>query len=294
MKSAFLGFFPIKELSDIEEKKSILLFGLPYEKIKTTPGGSKKAPDALRKQSKEFSGISSHFNIVEGKTNYFDYGNIHPIEVKNEIKKIWEKANELNLRLLVLGGDHSITYDTLSQAPWNEKTAVIWLDAHADLADEYPPGTSYSHGTVFTNLKKDNNLSGNQMLLIGGHAYTQTKEEFYKLKKKEVTFIPMYQFFENKEKCMKTIREFLKDKDKVFLSLDMDSMDQVYVPTLGTAEPFGLTPYLLVEILKLILPKTSYVDIVETQFKITNRIVLNFVVGLIFKILEIWEHNDIG
>ncbi len=289
MKSTFLGFFPINKLSDIEERKSVLLFGLPFERIKATPGGSKKAPDALRKQSMEFSGISSHFNMIESKSSYFDFGNINPIKEKEKIKKIWKKTGELNLRLLVLGGDHSITYDTLSQASWNEETAVIWIDAHADLADEYPPGIFYSHGTVFTNLKKDNSLSKNQMLLIGGHAYTQTIEEFHKLKNKEVSFIPMHQFFENKEKCMQSIRDFLKNKDRIFLSLDVDSLDQAYVPTLGTAESFGLTPYLLVEILKLILPKASYVDIVETQYEKTNKIALNFVVCLIFKILEIWE-----
>ena len=289
MKSTFLGFFPINKLSEIEKENSVLLFGLPFERIKATPGGSKKAPDAIRKQSLEFSGISSNFNIIESKLDYFDLGNIDPINEKEKIKKIWKKTDELDLKLIVLGGDHSITYDTLSQAPWNEKTAVIWLDAHADLADEYPPDVFYSHGTVFTNLKNDNNLAGNQMLLIGGHAYTQTKEEFHKLKSKEVSFIPMHQLFDNKEECMKTIREFLRDKERVFLSLDMDSIDQAYVPTLGTAEPFGLTPYLLIEIINLILPKTSYVDIVETQFEKTNRIVLNFVVGLIFKILEIWE-----
>lgn len=289
MKSTFLGFFPISKLSDIEEKKSILLFGLPFEKTKATPGGARKAPDALRKQSMEFSGISSHFNMIECKTNYFDLGNIKPINVKEEIQKIWKKAEELDLRLLVLGGDHSITYDTLSQATWNEKTAVIWIDAHADLADEYPPGITYSHGTVFTNLKKDNNLSENQMLLIGAHAYTQTVEEYHKLRNKEVAFIPMHQIFENKEKCLQTIKDFLENKDRVFLSFDVDSVDQAYVPTLGTAEPFGLSPYLIVEILKLILPKATYVDIVETQYKRKSKIVLNFVVGLIFKILEIWD-----
>ena len=294
MNSTFLGFFPIKKLENVKERKSVLLFGLPIERIKDTPGGSRKAPDALREQSLEFSGISSNFNISENKFNYFDIGNINPLKEKERIRQIWQKKKELDIRLLVLGGDHSITYDTLSQAPWNEKTAVIWIDAHADLADEYPPNIFYSHGTVFTNLKNDNNLVGNQMLLIGGHAYTQTKEEFYKLRNKEVSFIPTHQFFENKEESMKTIQEFVKDKKRVFLSLDVDSMDQTYVPTLGTAEPFGLTPYLLVDILKLILPKTSYVDIVETQFEKTNKIALNFVVGLIFKILEIWEINDIG
>jgi arginase family enzyme len=58
------------------------------------------------------------------------------------------------------------------------------------------------------------------------------------------------------------------------------------VPTLATAEPFGLTPQLLMEVIKIILPKTIYVDIVETKYSRKDRIVLNFAVGLIYFILQ--------
>ena len=69
----------------------------------------------------------------------------------------------------------------------------------------------------------------------------------------------------------------------------MDVLDQAYVPTLATSEPFGLTPQLVLEILSLILPKAKYVDIVEARFTRSNKIVLDLAVGFVYYILERWE-----
>lgn len=290
MTNTFLGFFDLKSLDNLEEKNNLLLYGIPFERIKANKRGSRKAPNALRKKSLEFSAVSTTFNIYQSKINYFDFGNIHPIREKKKIEKVWTKANELDSRILVLGGDHSITYDTLSLAPWDEKTALIWFDAHSDLSDEYPPGIFQSHGTVFANLKADLKLTKEQMLFIGGHGYTQTVAEFDKIQNEtEVIHIPTQNVFSNKSDSLKIISDFVSNYDRIYVSIDADTFDQAFVPTLATMEPFGLTPQLVVEMLEIILPKTKYVDLVEFRHTLFNRSALNFGVGLIFKILELWN-----
>ncbi|MHA1221836.1 MAG: arginase family protein [Candidatus Heimdallarchaeaceae archaeon] len=292
MNSSFLGFFSISDIESIQEKNSIILLGLPFEREKATLGSSLNAPEEIRKQSYEFSGISTTFNINASKRLYYDLGDINPIDEKDKIKKLWKTIQPFNSKLICLGGDHSITFDMLSKAPWDEKTAIVWIDAHADLANEYPPGVFCSHGTVFTNLKITNNLTSEQMFLIGGHAYTQTPEEFNKIQGKEITFLPTQQFFDNLENSLKKIEEFAQKFDTIYVSFDLDSLDQSFVPTLGTSEPFGLSPYILLKILHILLPKAQYIDIVETQFLKENRIVLDLVCGFIFYILEEWEKAD--
>ena len=180
MTETFIGFFKIEEIEDMEEKQNIILFGIPYEREKDTPGSSLDAPKEIRNQSQEFSGVSANFNINQVKKLFYDIGDINPVEEQEKIKKLWKFVQASDSQLICLGGDHSITYDTLALAPFDEETAIIWIDAHADLADEYPPGVFRSHGTVFTNLKLKQMLEPSQMLLIGGHAYTQTKEEYEK------------------------------------------------------------------------------------------------------------------
>ena len=284
--NTFVGFYRTKDINDIKENNAILLYGLPFERAKATPGSSKNAPKAIRIHSYEFSGVSMEFDITKSRKIHHDLGDFW---ASNKISEIWNKAYELDSKILVLGGDHSITFDTLSQAKFDDRTAVIWLDSHADLCNEYPRGIFQSHGTVFTNLKEFKKLNSEQMLLIGGHAFTQTSVEYNKILNKEVTFLPTQQIMRNKIESFNIIKEFIEKFDRIYLSIDIDVLDQFFVPTLGTSEPFGLTPQLLLEILEIILPKAIYADIVETQFKRSNKIVLNFVVGLIYQILQIWE-----
>ncbi len=286
MTKTFVGFYPVKDFSNFNEKDSVILVGVPIEKAKTTPRGSKKAPKEIRKQSLEFSGISSEFDISKCKTSFYDIGDIDSIKEADKLNQLWKKVSSNNNKLIAIGGDHSITYDLLTAAPWDEKTAVIWLDAHADLNDEYPPNVFYSHGTVFANLKKDMNLAGHQMLLIGGHAYTQTSIEYERLKNNDVEFIPTNKLFSEKDKSLEAVHDFVKKFNRIYLSIDLDSLDQAFVPTIATAEPFGLTPQLLMDIIRIILPKTTYVDIVEAKYSRKDRIVLNFAVGLIYFIIQ--------
>jgi len=290
MNKTFIGFFEVDNIEDIKDKNAIFLFGIPFERTKATKGGSKRGPIALRKQSNEFSGISTDFDINDQKSNFYDLGDFHPLKDKEEIHKIWELAVKTNSRLLVLGGDHSITYDTLINAPWNDDTALIWIDAHADLANEYPSGIYKSHGTVFSNLKSELGLTKNQMLFIGGHAYTLTTTENQKIKNNKTTnYISTQEFLSNREEGLREVEKFVSNFKTIYLSIDADAMDQAYVPTVSTMEPFGFTPTILIDILNIILPKAIYTDFVEINFTRKSKLALNFGVGLIYRILEIWS-----
>ena len=292
MKKTFTGFFEVNNFDTLEDENSVFLLGIPFERTKATKGGSKRGPIALRKQSKEFSGVSTDFDINESTMNFYDLGDFHPLKDKEDINRIWQKALATNSKLLVLGGDHSITYDTLINAPWNDETALIWIDAHADLADEYPPGVFKSHGTVFSNLKSELSLTKNQMLFIGGHAYTLTSTEYRKIKNNETTnYISTQEFLSNKEDSLKKLGEFVSKFKTIYLSIDSDAIDQAYVPTIATMEPFGFSTPILADILNIILPKTIYTDFVEIKYTRKNKIALNFGVGLIYRILEIWSRH---
>ena len=293
MVRTFIGFFEAKDIESIDDNNSVFLLGIPFERKKATKGGSSKAPNAIRKHSLEFSGISTDYDITIQQTNYYDLGNFNPIKQRKELDDIWESVVKTNSKLLVLGGDHSITYDSLINAPWDEKTALVWIDAHADLADEYPPGIFQSHGTVFTNLKKELGLKKEQMFFIGGHAYTLTSCEYQKILKEETTsYISTQNILANKEKSLKIIKDFVQNFEKIYVSIDADALDQSFVPTVATMEPFGLTPTILAEILEILLPKAQYVDFVELDYTRKNKIALNFGVGLIYRILEIWSRKS--
>ncbi|MHA1401415.1 MAG: arginase family protein [Candidatus Heimdallarchaeaceae archaeon] len=290
MKNTLVGFFPLNSVNKIKEK-CVLLFGIPFEGKKETKKGARKAPKEIRKVSQQFSGISSNFNINTFSIPCYDLGDFHPIKEWGEINEVWVKAEKTSSRIIVLGGDHLISYYTLAEAPWDDKTALIWLDAHADLAKEYPHKIIRSHATVFFNLHEEGKVSLEQMLFIGGHGYTQSNDEFEFIENKSITHIPTYKIHNALQEALQTLTEFVEKFDKIYLSIDIDVLDQSFVPTVGCPEPFGINPSILMKIIEKILPKCVYVDIVEARSTFKNKDVLKLVVALIFNILKQWEEE---
>ena len=95
MTRTFVGFYPVKDFSNFNEKDSIILVGVPIEKAKTTPGGSRKAPKGIREQSLEFSGISSEFDISKSKNSFYDIGDIDSIKEADKVNQLWKKVLKL-------------------------------------------------------------------------------------------------------------------------------------------------------------------------------------------------------
>ena len=84
MKPTFSGFFTLKNLDECNKKNIVFLYGVPFERDKTTKGGSRKGPKAIRKQSAEFSGVSARFSASRSESDYFDLGDIHPLKEKKK------------------------------------------------------------------------------------------------------------------------------------------------------------------------------------------------------------------
>lgn len=290
MCELFVGFFDSRDNINKIKDKSILLYGLPYEGDKLTPKGCHKAPSLIRRFSVNSSGISSTFNIHKTKTMCYDFGDIDISkgEEKKKISKIWQLAREKNSNIIMIGGDHFSTYIALSETSL-ENMGIIWLDAHADLAVEYPAGVIKSHATVFHNLLNEGKITKEQLMLIGGHSYSQSKEEFDYIEEGEINFISTKEIIRNKKTIKEKLLSFIERHNKICLSIDLDILDQSYVPTLSVPEPFGLSPHDLLEVLELILSNTIYVDIVETRIAQGNNLVLNLVVHLIYEIVRIWD-----
>ncbi len=288
-ENTFLGFFNLdkSEWKKIA-KRSVILCGFPYEGEKETPKGAKDSPNIIRDYSTYTSGVSCSFDIAKTLQEYYDIGNIDlsSTESLDDLKELWNIVYSTGSILIALGGDHLVSYFPLKTANICKDSAVIWLDAHADLADEYPENVFRSHATVFNNLIKEGKVNPKHMLLIGGHAFTQSPYEYDMIQTNEVNYISTEEIIENKEEAMKKVKAFVSDFNKIYLSIDLDILDQSYAPTLSVPEPFGLSPYQLTELVKVFLPKIQYIDIVETRITEEDKSVLRIVTALLFKILE--------
>ena len=156
---------------------------------------------------------------------------------------------------LVFGGDHSIAIGTLAGlAAHYDNLGVIWYDAHADLNT---PDTSPSGNIHGMPLAVSIGLGDERLVKIGGPQPKIKPENIIIIGARSVDpgeralirekGIKVYTMHEIDRMGMTKIIEdsiaYLKMRkvDGVHLSLDLDGLDPLYTPGVGTPVPGGIT-----------------------------------------------------
>ena len=169
--------------------------------------------------------------------------------------KVFEVAEAGNFPL-VLGGDHSIAIGTLSGiSERHENLGVIWYDAHADMntSDTSPSGNihgmplaaSFGHGhEKLTNIRGYSpKVKPENIVIIGARSVDPGERQLIK-----DHGIRVYSMHEIDKMGMNAVIEdsirYLKEErktDAVHLSLDLDGIDPMYTPGVGTPVPGGIS-----------------------------------------------------
>lgn len=156
---------------------------------------------------------------------------------------------------LVLGGDHSIAIGTLAGiADGYKNLGVIWYDAHADLNTDATSPSGNIHGmplAVSLGLGHEDlvgirgyapKVKPENIVIIGARSIDPGERELIKEKG-----IKVYTMHEIDRLGMTAVMEdainYLKSRqvDGVHLSLDLDGLDPLYTPGVGTPVPGGIS-----------------------------------------------------
>ncbi|OCA89323.1 arginase [Bacillus sp. FJAT-27225] len=181
--------------------------------------------------------------------------NLELITEKNEqLAEAVDKVVEKGSFPLVLGGDHSIAIGTLAGiAKHYSNLGVIWYDAHGDLntADTSPSGNIHgmplavSLGLGHEMLTKIGGYSPKvkpeNIVIIGARALDEGEKTF--IKEKGIRVYTMHEVDRmGMAKVMEETIAYLKDRtDGVHLSLDLDALDPLDCPGVGTPVYGGIT-----------------------------------------------------
>jgi arginase len=182
--------------------------------------------------------------------------NLNEVRIGNT--KLADKVHEVVTQgkfPLVLGGDHSIAIGTLAGiSDRYENLGVIWYDAHADLNTDTTSPSGNIHGmplAVSLGLGHDElvNIRGfapkvkpENIVIIGARSIDPGERELVKERG-----IKVYTMHEIDRIGMTAVVEdaihYLKSRkvDGVHLSLDLDGLDPLYTPGVGTPVPGGIT-----------------------------------------------------
>lgn len=166
-----------------------------------------------------------------------------------------DKVLQQNKFPLVLGGDHSIAIGTLAGlANHYNNLGVIWVDAHADMntSETSPTGNIHGmplavsigvgHERLINLYKEGSKVNPENVVIIGARAVDPGERRL--IKEKGIKVFTMHEIDKNgMTAVMKETIAYLSTRnvDGVHVSLDLDALDPLYTPGVGTPVQGGIS-----------------------------------------------------
>jgi len=237
---------------------NLIMFGVPFDVTSTYRTGSRFGPNYIREAFTNIEIYSKRLAVDLETVNIKDLGNIMKTGKLTEMNKmVQEITNEIitNKKIPgILGGDHSLTNGSVRAY---DKCNMIVFDAHLDMRNEFE-GLKLSHATFLRRLIEDNKI--NKLIHVGTRA--ATKEEWDFAEENNTTIINMDEI----QNIVEVIKKFKAEtnREKWYVSIDLDVVDPAYAPGVGNPEANGMTSREILEFIYA-LKKTEIIgfDIVE-------------------------------
>lgn len=218
---------------NFDESEKVII-GAPFDGTASFRPGSRFAPSSIRLDSDGMETYSPYLDDDLLNHKIADLGDMElPIgDTDAVLTTIENKMTELfasNKKPILLGGEHLVTLPSFRSAlKLYPNLKLIQLDAHADLRDDYL-GVKLSHATV---IRRCHNMVGDDNIFQFG-IRSGTKEEFDFAKE----HTNLYKF--DLSQVANTVRNL--QKEKVYLTIDLDVLDTGIFPGTGTPEPGGIS-----------------------------------------------------
>ena len=206
------------------------LYGVPYDGTTSFRPGTRFGPAAVREVSTGLETYCPQLDLDLETMAYVDLGAVEipfgaPEPVLEAVHNATIHVQDLELKPLMLGGEHSISSGAVAAvAERHPDLALVQLDAHADLRDEWL-GSRHSHACAMRRCLDV--LPSRELLQIA--IRSGTREEFSELRSSN-RLVPIDQMV-----CrLQNLRG-----QPLYLTVDLDWFDPAVMPGTGTPEPGG-------------------------------------------------------
>lgn len=240
-----------------------VIFSVAYDRTYSFRPGARKAPDQIRNASWNFETYDLRTSVDFKDINVHDYGDLNVSELDPE--KMIEKVKGFTSFILskkkipiCLGGEHSITPGIVYAYP--DDICVLSLDAHLDFRDEYN-NQKYNHACTTKRISDYIKIENIGVLGVR----SAEKQELDEAKKQGLFFKTSFEMKKiGINNILSETKKFFKNK-KMYLTIDIDVIDPSFAPGTGTPEPFGISPFDLLEIIDIFSPQIIGFDVVEVN-----------------------------
>ena len=163
------------------------VYGIPFDSTHSYKPGCRFGPDAIRKAFNNIEIFHPDLGVDLEGVSIEDLGNaMHTANVEEMLDMVSKITSELTKKerlLIILGGEHSLTYGTYTSVP--KDTGYIVFDAHYDLRDGYA-GEEYSHASYLRRVVEKN--GSDKIIHVGARSFV--KEELAFLKENKIRTSP--------------------------------------------------------------------------------------------------------
>ncbi len=212
-----------------EEAKTIIL-GIPYDRTSSFIPGCRFGPRQIRISAENIESYSPYFKKDIITLKIYDAGDLQLsfpsiTQTFAQIHKQISKYIKNNKRLMILGGEHTITVPIISEYVKSYPNLnLIQLDAHPDTRDEYL-GEKYCHATVIKRISEF--LPSKNIFQLGLRSLTKPVQN-------------KNRFLFNISKHLDSVKKRI-GKKPCYLTLDIDVVDCALMPAVQTPVPGGVS-----------------------------------------------------
>lgn len=200
------------------------------------------------------------------------------VRVNNEAAKLTETAIKQGRKAVAVGGDHSINLGVVSgaSAALDGNIGLIYLDAHGDMNTDETTLSGNVHGMHLAsllgfgadelkNVHTDKvKVPKENLLHIGGSDFDQGELDL--IKNENLAAFTLFDLLTSSlAPLLKMIDDLAARVPNIWVSLDLDVIDQIYAPGAGMPNAKGLTYREIATITEYIGNKCNVigVDVVE-------------------------------
>lgn len=267
----------------------VVILPIPYETTTTYRKGCQHGPASILDASHQVEyydeeleqecwpvGIYTHPAIADTRNNPSLAPEAMLQETCKTVRSLWEDGKFV----IGLGGEHSITeglvraYQDIESKPFT----VVQIDAHGDLRHEYE-GSIHNHACVMRRVVD----MGLPTVQLGIRSIC--KEEADVIREKNLCVFRAREIARQPDWIDRAIASI--STQSVFLTIDLDGIDPMQMPGVGTPEPGGMDWYGLMEFLRRLFEQYDVIgcDVMELA-PIVDSVVSEFTAAkLVYKLI---------
>jgi agmatinase len=239
------------------KNSAVVLLPVPFDETSTWLKGADRGPDAIIEASRHLELYDRETDTEVYRKGIYTAEAVRASGSASMIAEVYAKTDSLIRQgkfVVTLGGEHSISIGAVrAHAAFYQNMAVLHLDAHSDLRDEYE-GSRYNHACTVARIKE----TAGKVVSVGIRSMSLPEREEID---ESLVFYADY-IHESKDWINETLAVL---PEHVYITIDLDVFDPGILPSTGTPEPGGLDWYQVIKLLKAVSQKCAITgfDVVE-------------------------------